>query len=164
MMEHLWAPWRNSYIVGDQKPNPDIFAEIAASSDDESNHVLFRSKASFAILNRFPYNTGHLMVLPYRQVTELLVLSPDESADLWNTVNLMTRALKHSFQPLGFNIGINIGQCAGAGVPRHLHVHVVPRWPNDSNFMTTTSETRVHPNELETVYSALKKALSEIAS
>lgn len=162
-MEHLWAPWRNSYIAGEQKPNPDIFSEIARSGDDENNFVLYRGKACFSVLNRFPYNTGHLMVLPYRPVTELLELSPDESANLWETVNLMTRILREAFRPQGLNVGVNIGACAGAGLPSHLHVHLVPRWPNDSNFMTITADTRVHPNDLATVFAALKRALATLS-
>ena len=161
-MEHLWAPWRNSYIAGQGKSNPDIFSDIAQSSDDESNLVLYRGKACFAVLNKFPYNTGHLMVLPYRPVAELLELSSDESANLWETVNLLTRALKETFHPPGFNLGINLGSSAGAGVPTHLHVHIVPRWPHDANFMTTIAETRVHPNDLAGTYLSLKKSLAAL--
>ena len=161
-MEHLWAPWRNSYLAAENKSNTAIFSDIAESCEDENNLVLFRNKACFALLNKFPYNTGHLMVLPYRPVVELLELSTDESANLWDTVNLMTRALKETFHPQGFNIGINLGPSAGAGMPSHLHVHVVPRWTGDANFMTVTAETRVHPNNLPGIYESLKKAISSL--
>jgi ATP adenylyltransferase len=162
-VNHLWAPWRNQYISGGEKPSAQLFWEISQSSDDEGNFILHRDKASWALLNRYPYNSGHLLVLPYRAVTELTELSSDESANLWSTVNLMTRALKKAFNPHGFNIGINLGAAAGAGIPTHLHIHIVPRWTGDANFMTSTGETRVHPHDLPTTYTLLKKALAEIA-
>jgi ATP adenylyltransferase len=159
MMEHLWAPWRNRYVAGEEKPGEDLFRKIAQSSDDASHYVLARTKASFAVLNRYPYNLGHLMVCPYREVDDLASLSAQESADLWTLVNRMTAALKKAMNPEGLNIGINLGTAAGAGVPKHLHVHVVPRWPNDANFLTTTGSTRIHPSDLPTVYAKLLEAL-----
>ena len=160
MMEHLWAPWRNRYVAGEEKPGEDLFRKIAQSSDDAAHYVLARTKASFAVLNRYPYNLGHLMVCPYREVDDLASLSAQESADLWTLVNRMTTALKKAMTPEGLNIGINLGTAAGAGVPKHLHVHVVPRWPNDANFLTTTGSTRIHPSDLPTVYAKLLEALS----
>ena len=160
MMEHLWAPWRNRYVTGEEKPGEDLFRKIAQSSDDAAHYVLARTKASFAVLNRYPYNLGHLMVCPYREVDDLASLSAQESADLWTLVNRMTAALKKAMNPDGLNIGINLGTAAGAGVPKHLHVHVVPRWPNDANFLTTTGFTRIHPGDLPTVYAKLLEALS----
>jgi ATP adenylyltransferase len=160
MMEHLWAPWRNRYVAGEEKPGEDLFRKIAQSSDDAAHYVLARTKASFAVLNRYPYNLGHLMVCPYREVDDLASLSAQESADLWTLVNRMTTALKKAMTPEGLNIGINLGTAAGAGVPKHLHVHVVPRWPNDANFLTTTGSTRIHPGDLPTVYAKLLQALS----
>ena len=160
MMEHLWAPWRNRYVAGEEKPGEDLFRKIAQSSDDAAHYVLARTKASFAVLNRYPYNLGHLMVCPYREVDDLASLSAQESADLWTLVNRMTAALKKAMNPEGLNIGINLGTAAGAGVPKHLHVHVVPRWPNDANFLTTTGFTRIHPGDLPTVYAKLLEALS----
>jgi ATP adenylyltransferase len=160
MMEHLWAPWRNRYVAGKEKPGEDLFRKIAQSSDDAAHYVLARTKASFAVLNRYPYNLGHLMVCPYREVDDLASLSAQESADLWTLVNRMTAALKKAMNPEGLNIGINLGTAGGAGVPKHLHVHVVPRWPNDANFLTTTGATRIHPGDLPTVYAKLLEALS----
>ena len=160
MMEHLWAPWRNRYVAGEEKPGEDLFRKIAQSSDDATHYVLARTKASFAVLNRYPYNLGHLMVCPYREVDDLASLSAQESADLWTLVNRMTAALKKAMNPDGLNIGINLGTAAGAGVPKHLHVHVVPRWSNDGNFLTTTGSTRIHPGDLPTVYAKLLEALS----
>lgn len=159
-MDHLWAPWRSHYLAGEGKPAPDIFSQIAQSTDDEANLVLFRSKASWSLLNRFPYNTGHLLVLPYRAVTLPEELSNDETLDFWATVHRMIDALRKAFQPHGFNLGMNLGADAGAGVPAHLHLHVVPRWQGDSNFMTVTANTRVHPHDLPSVYTRLKAVLS----
>lgn len=161
-MDHLWAPWRSRYLAGEAKPAPDIFSQIAASSDDEANFVLFRAKASWSLLNRFPYNSGHLLVLPYRPVASLEELSADETLDFWTTANRMTAALRTAFQPDGFNLGLNLGPAAGAGVPAHLHLHIVPRWQGDANFMTVTAGTRVHPHDLPTVYTRLKNALDTL--
>ncbi|NBT90355.1 MAG: HIT domain-containing protein, partial [Verrucomicrobia bacterium] len=121
-MEHLWAPWRNRYVTGEEKPGEDLFRRLADSTDDAADFILARTKASFAVLNRFPYNLGHLMVCPYREVDDLASLSTQESADLWALVNRMTDALRKAMKPEGFNIGLNLGTAAGAGVPRHLHV------------------------------------------
>jgi ATP adenylyltransferase len=159
-MEHLWAPWRNRYVTGEEKPGEDLFLKIAQCTDDAAHFVLSRTKASFAVLNRYPYNLGHLMVCPYRQVDDLAFLSTQESSDLWTLVNRMTDALRKAMKPEGFNIGLNLGTAAGAGVPKHLHVHVVPRWANDANFMTTTGTTRIHPGDLESTYRKILEALS----
>ncbi|MDR1305690.1 MAG: HIT domain-containing protein [Verrucomicrobiales bacterium] len=154
-MEHLWAPWRNSYVSGDQKKPADLFFQIGQSADDEANLVVRRGKSCYVMLNRFPYNAGHALVVPYRPVAELAQLADHETAELWQTVTLTVSALKKAFAPQGFNIGINLGACAGAGLPDHLHVHVVPRWHDDVNFMTATAGTRVHPSELEKIYTQL---------
>ena len=158
-MEHLWAPWRNRYVTGEEKPGEDLFLKIAQSTDDAAHFVLTRTKASFAVLNRYPYNLGHLMVCPYREVDELSSLSAQESSDLWTLVNRMTQTLKKTLKPDGFNIGLNLGSAAGAGVPKHLHVHVVPRWANDANFMTPIGATRIHPGDLPSVYAKLLENL-----
>ena len=158
-MEHLWAPWRTPYVKDNRKTEGDIFAEIARGSEDEANYVLARGKSCFALLNIFPYNTGHLMVVPYRATGALEDLSDDETLELMSMLKQMKAAITAAFQPQGFNVGINLGAAAGAGIDQHLHVHLVPRWRGDSNFMTTTAETRVHPNDLAGVYAAIKKQL-----
>ncbi|MEM6884899.1 MAG: HIT domain-containing protein [Verrucomicrobiota bacterium] len=161
-MEHLWAPWRNAYVTASDatgKENKEkLFLTIGQSSDDEANFVFLRSKSVFAVLNRFPYNAGHTLIVPYREVCDLRDLADDEQKDLWDTVNQVSGMLERAFQPNGFNIGINVGAAAGAGIPSHLHVHVVPRWQNDVNFMTTQTETRVHPADLKEIYQKLKTA------
>jgi ATP adenylyltransferase len=137
----------------------NVFADIARSSDDETNHVLARGKSCFAVLNLYPYGTGHLMIVPYRATGALEDLSDDETLEMMSMLKRMKAALTATFQPHGFNIGINLGAAAGAGIEQHLHIHLVPRWRNDANFMTTTAETRVHPSDLDTVYQAIKKQL-----
>lgn len=166
MVDHLFAPWRSNYIESnnskesDSSEKRDRFFQIGISSDDEVNLVLYRSKASFVLLNKFPYNLGHLMVLPYRMASDLSELSADEKQDLWEVVEKMANLLRQVFSPHGLNIGINLGTAAGAGMPDHLHVHVVPRWRGDSNFMTVVAETRVHPGDLANVYSKLREGLN----
>lgn len=159
-MEHLWAPWRNTYVTSDKSKSQNLFYEIGQSEDDRAHYVVHRSKSSYAVLNRFPYNGGHLLVIPYRPVPEPKDLSEFETADLWATVNKMIEALKQAFHPDGFNVGLNIGEASGAGFPNHLHVHLVPRWKDDVNFLTAAALTRIHPNDLDTIYDALKKALA----
>ncbi len=158
-MEHLWAPWRNLYVKDSKKYEGDIFAQIAQGSNDEEHFVLARGKSCFAILNLYPYNTAHLMVIPYRKTGTLEDLSDDELLEMMTMLKRMKAALTAAFQPQGFNIGINLGSAAGAGIDQHLHIHLVPRWRNDANFMTTTAETRVHPNDLPGVYAAIRKHL-----
>jgi ATP adenylyltransferase len=160
-MEHLWAPWRNRYVSGSQKPPENLFWDIGQSSEDATNHVIARSKSCYAVLNRYPYNSGHTLVVPYRCVAGLEELSEGETLDLWALVNRVIAALQQAYHPQGFNIGMNLGTAAGAGLPKHLHVHIVPRWEHDANFMTTQAETRIHPHDLESVHQALSNLLSQ---
>lgn len=155
-MEHLWTPWRNRYVNADKKESNRLFFDIGQSSEDEANLVLARSKSSFALLNRFPYTTGHALVLPYREVSDLEQLSEGEQADLWALLLRVKGVLAEALCPDGYNIGINLGAAAGAGLPSHLHVHLVPRWRGDSNFMTPIAGVRIHPNDLESVYRELR--------
>lgn len=157
-MEHLWAPWRNRYVVGEKKDLATLFRELAQSRDDRADGIVRRSKACFVVLNRFPYNLGHCMVVPYREVAMPAELSADESSDMWAMVNQTLAALKKAFNAPGFNVGMNLGPEAGAGIPNHLHVHVVPRWPNDANFLTAIAETRVHPGDLDSAWEMITRA------
>jgi len=158
-MEHLWAPWRNLYVKDSRRNEGNIFARIAQGSDDEAHFVLARGKSCFALLNVYPYNTAHLMIIPYRETGALEDLADDELLEVMTMLKRMKAAVTAAFHPDGFNVGINLGAAAGAGIDQHLHVHLVPRWRNDANFMTTTAETRVHPSDLASVYAAIKKAL-----
>jgi ATP adenylyltransferase len=159
-MEHLWAPWRNLYVKDGQKNEGNIFARIAQGTDDEAHYVLARGKSCFAVLNVYPYNTGHLMVLPYRETGAMEDLSDDEMLEMMAMLLRLKKAVTTAFNPQGFNVGINLGAAAGAGIDQHLHIHLVPRWRGDANFMTTTAETRVHPTDLATVYAAIRKQLT----
>lgn len=153
-MDKLWAPWRMKYILG-EKSNGCIFCDGVAHGDDRRNLVLCRGSFCFVMMNRFPYNNGHVMVAPFRHVGNFESLHTDESLDLMKLLQQSVRALERMLNPEGFNIGINIGRVAGAGVIDHIHVHVVPRWGGDTNFMPVLSETKVINEELEATYTKL---------
>jgi ATP adenylyltransferase len=146
-------------VATPQGEKGDVFAEIARSSDDETNHVLARGKSCFAVLNLYPYGTGHLMVVPYRRTGALEDLGDDELLEMMTMLKRMKAAITAAFHPQGFNVGLNLGAAAGAGIEEHLHIHLVPRWRGDANFMTTTAQTRVHPSDLASVYAEMMKQL-----
>jgi ATP adenylyltransferase len=153
-MERLWAPWRMEYI-GSSREGKDagcLFCEKPKEGDDEKALILARTELSFAMLNRYPYNSGHLMVAPFRHVGELEEVKDDESLDMQQLVQRCVKALKEAMQPDGFNIGMNLGIVAGAGIPDHLHWHVVPRWTGDTNFMPVAGATKVLPERLGDTY------------
>ncbi|MCS7064408.1 MAG: HIT domain-containing protein [Methylacidiphilales bacterium] len=159
-MEHLWAPWRRQYVEKGREDNlSDTFAVIGQSLDDREHFVLSRSRAGYGVLNRYPYNTAHTLVVPYRKVAQIEDLSEAEWSDLTRLMLRIKGAIQRVYQPDGFNIGINLGSAAGAGIEEHLHIHLVPRWRNDANFMTTVGATRVHPSALEEVWQALRGVL-----
>lgn len=162
-MEILHAPWRIEYILAPKAPKSDVslFSQIAQSSDDEANHVICRDRTCYALLNTYPYNCGHLMVVPYKQVADLEDLTDDEMTDLMKLTRRCIRALKKVMSPNGFNVGINLGRVAGAGIEEHLHIHVVPRWNGDTNFMPVLAGTSVVPEALKEVAAKLRKALAE---
>ena len=159
-MESLHAPWRIEYILS---PKPEsktgLFARIAQSSDDVANLVLTRDRTCFALLNRYPYNGGHLMVVPYKETPDLEGLTDEESTDLWQLVRRGINALKAIMKPDGFNVGINLGKVAGAGIHEHLHIHIVPRWNGDTNFMPVLTDTRVIVQSLDALYDLLRAEL-----
>ena len=156
-MERLYAGWRYEYIEAPRKQYDKLFEALPKEGDDEKNYILYRTKSCYLMLNSFPYNAGHLLAIPYRPVERLHQLTPEERTGLTDLVifaeNLLTKAL----QPEGLNIGMNLGRVAGAGIPHHLHVHIVPRWDGDSNFMPVIGETRVLPIALKEMYERLKK-------
>jgi ATP adenylyltransferase len=161
-MEPLHAPWRIEYILS-PKPVEDqsLFTRIAQSNDDEANLVIARDRTCYALLNRYPYTGGHLMTVPYKQVTDLNGLSENELSDLMQLTRRCQNALTKVMKPDGFNIGINLGKCAGAGVLDHLHIHVVPRWTGDTNFMPVMSGTSVVPEALTEVAARLRTVLAQ---
>jgi len=161
-MEPMHAPWRIEYILA---PKPaleqSLFARIAQSNDDEANCVIVRDRSCFALLNRYPYTGGHLMIVPYKQTPDLNGLTGDELADLMKLTRRCQNALTEVMKPDGFNIGINLGKCAGAGILEHLHIHVVPRWNGDTNFMPVLADTTVVPQALKELAAQLRAALSK---
>lgn len=162
-LDRLWAGWRSEYIDGvttpGTEPRQSVFRGILESGlDDEETHIVWRGSTTFAILNRFPYISGHLLVMPYREVGAIEDLGEEEHTELWSAVRAAVHAIKTAYRPDGVNIGVNLGEAAGAGVPDHLHVHVLPRWNADSNFMTSVAETRVLPEALPVTWQKLRAA------
>jgi ATP adenylyltransferase len=160
-MEILHAPWRIQYILAPKPPPGDtsLFARIAQSDDDIANHVIARDRSCFALLNTYPYNGGHLLVVPYRQSPDLNDLTETELADLMILTRRCQNALTQVMKPDGFNIGINLGRVAGAGIADHLHIHIVPRWTGDTNFMPVLAQTSVVPQALTELAALLRHAL-----
>src|SRR5580765_3003593 len=161
-MESLHAPWRIQYILA---PKPalseeSLFTQMAQSNDDVANHVIARDRTCFAVLNTFPYNGGHLLIVPYKETPDLNGLTEDEMSDLLKLTRRCQNALTQVMKPDGFNIGINVGQAAGAGIAGHLHIHVVPRWNGDTNFMPVLAETTVLPEALTELAAKLRAALA----
>ena len=160
-MEPLHAPWRIEYILAPKPENAlSLFTRIAQSGDDEANYVLARDRTCYALLNSYPYAGGHLMIVPYKQVPDLNGLTDEELADLLKLTRRCQNALTSVMKPDGFNIGLNLGKVAGAGVLGHLHIHVVPRWLGDTNFMPVLGNTVVVPEALREVASKLRAALA----
>jgi ATP adenylyltransferase len=161
-MDTLHAPWRIEYILS---PKPELkeglFARIAQSSDDVENFIVVRERTCFALLNRYPYNGGHLMVVPYKEVPDLNGLTDDELTELWKLVRRCSNALTAVMKPDGFNIGINLGKVAGAGIAEHLHIHIVPRWNGDTNFMPVIANTGVVPDALKEIAAKLRTELAK---
>lgn len=161
-MEILHAPWRIDYILA-PKPNAtdSLFSGIAQSNNDEENFVVARDKSCFALLNTYPYNGGHMMVVPYRQTHDLNDLADEELTGLFKLTRRCQNALKRTMHPDGFNIGLNLGKVAGAGIAEHLHIHIVPRWNGDTNFMPVLAGTTVVPQALKDVAAQLRAALAQ---
>jgi ATP adenylyltransferase len=161
-LDTLWSPWRYRYVSRETRTRGCVFCDIAGNpGDDEANGVLGRGKLVFAVLNRFPYSTGHLMILPYEHLSELSQLSADCLTEMMLFAQHAEQVLREVYRPAGFNIGLNLGECAGAGIAGHLHLHVLPRWPGDANFMTTVGETRVIPEDLSDTWKKLAPRFAE---
>ena len=154
-MDRLWAPWRLSYVTAAQVPATDcIFCDACASRDVDL--VVLRGRVCYVILNLYPYNNGHLMVVPNRHLAALEALTPDEQIELMQLARLAEMALNEAYRPQGINVGINLGKAAGAGIENHLHIHLVPRWSGDTNFMTAVGQTRVLPEDLAATVARLR--------
>ena len=157
-MERIWAPWRIQYIQM-EKPEGCILCEKPGQNNDVQNYILHRGDKNFIILNSYPYNPGHLMVAPYRHVASLEKLTDEERQEHFEIVSRSVRVLRQVFNPGGFNIGINLGKAAGAGIEDHFHTHIVPRWQGDTNFMPVLSDVKVLPEALADTYQKLKGKL-----
>ena len=162
-MERLWAPWRMRYVAGAEKSEGCIFCEKWRGDADAENLVLFRGEECFAILNLFPYNNGHLMVVPKRHVASLASCTPEELSDLMRVTRHAEIALAEAYAPQGINVGINLGRAAGAGIVDHLHVHLVPRWTGDTSFISVVGNTRVLPEELTQTAARLRPIFDRLA-
>ncbi len=154
--QRLWAPWRMRYVQGKRKDEGCIFCLAAESADDEARRVLHRGQRCLVMLNAFPYNSGHLMVAPHRHAATIENLDDDELLELMTLTRRALRVVRETYAPDGFNLGVNEGEIAGAGFAGHVHLHVVPRWAADSNFMAVTAYTRVLPQSLEDSYAQLR--------
>jgi ATP adenylyltransferase len=155
-LEAIWAPWRVEYFSLDK--SRDFLNEAAQATDDAAHLVVCRRKTAFLIMNRFPYAVGHLMAVPYRKVATMGELSEPERLEIWDLAVHAQALLAATVHAQGFNVGLNLGKCAGAGVADHLHLHIVPRWEGDNNFMPVLSGTRVMPDALEALYQKLIEA------
>lgn len=161
MTEQLWAPWRLKYVENAGKTDGCIFVDLPAEGEenDAKNLIVYRGSHAFLILNAFPYSNGHLMVVPFQHTATLDTLSDAEMLDIMRLTRLAVRMLKTAFNPDGFNLGVNMGRVAGAGIADHLHWHIVPRWNGDTNFMPVLADVRVIPESLEAVYARLRSVL-----
>lgn len=151
-MKHLWASWRMKYIQNETKESGCVFCNALAKVDSAGNLIVMRAQHAFVILNKYPYTSGHLMIVPMAHEASLEELNKATRAEMMELVSQFITLLRGLYTPEGFNVGINIGKAAGAGVPGHVHIHVLPRWGGDTNFMTSIGETRVLPETLEESY------------
>ncbi len=160
-MDYIWSPWRYSYLTGDQKPKGCIFCAMAADrTHDQDWLIVFRGVHNFVVLNRYPYTSGHLMIVPHTHSSELSAITEAAAAELMELTRTAEKKLRALYRPDGLNIGMNLGASAGAGIAGHIHMHVVPRWTGDANFMTITAETRVLPEELGTTWQRVQAAFA----
>jgi ATP adenylyltransferase len=158
-MDYLWTPWRYRYITQAGKIPGCVFCDLLAADRDEETHIVLRGAKNYVILNRYPYTAGHVMIVPYAHTADFARLDAETTADMMSIAQRVQGALDVIYHPDGFNLGMNLGRSAGAGIADHLHLHLLPRWQGDTNFMTTVAETRLEPEELSTTYEKLRKAL-----
>lgn len=157
-MDYLWTPWRYRYVAKASPSDECIFCAKAAANDDAANLIVYRGELNFVLLNLFPYTTGHLMIAPYDHVSTLGGAREEAITEMMLLARRAERCLTAVYKPQGLNVGMNLGECAGAGIAGHIHMHVLPRWTGDSSFMTTVGETRVLPEDLSVTYDRLVRA------
>jgi ATP adenylyltransferase len=160
-MEHIWSPWRYHYIASADKQTGCVFCRIQQENSDRENLVVHRANLNFIVLNMFPYTSGHLMIVPYAHQAMLADVNQATTTEMMELAKRAQVALAAEYNPDGFNLGMNLGRSAGAGVADHIHLHVVPRWTGDANFVSVIGETRVLPEDLKTTYEKLKKHFSD---
>ncbi len=160
-MKHLWAPWRMEYILNADKTDGCVFCRLTGEECGEDNLIIYKGERSFVIMNKFPYNSGHIMVMPYQHRGGLVDMTPAERIDLMDLLSISIEKVKELLEPQGINVGLNLGRPAGAGVEGHLHFHIVPRWNGDTNFMTVFDDVRVVPQHLKRTYQNLYKIFNE---
>ena len=157
-MDYLWTPWRYIYVTEGDRPSGCVFCNAAESANDRENLIVHRAEHNFIILNRFPYTNGHVMIVPLAHVSTLAAMTEEALLEMMRLAREAERHLRAIYHPDGLNIGLNLGRSAGAGIADHLHMHVLPRWAGDTNFMTVTGETRVLPEDLPTTWEKLSAA------
>ena len=158
-MDYIWTPWRYRYIAEAGKSVGCVFCELPAANSDAETLIVLRGVKNFVILNRYPYTSGHVMIVPYAHTADFGRLDPETSGEIMQLAQRMQLVLDAVYHPGGYNLGMNLGRSAGAGIADHLHLHLLPRWTGDTNFMTSISETRLEPEELSTTYTRLRRAL-----
>ncbi|HSB11909.1 MAG TPA: HIT domain-containing protein [Blastocatellia bacterium] len=156
-MDHLWSPWRYKYIASADQQSGCVLCRIHGEHQDSQNYIVHRARLNFIVLNLFPYTSGHLMIVPYEHKASLADVSEETTSEMIELAKRSQLALEAEYHPDGFNIGMNLGRSAGAGLADHLHLHIVPRWSGDANFVSVIGETRVLPEDLATTYSKLKQ-------
>ena len=159
VVDYLWTPWRYAYITGAEKIGGCVFCDLVHQTDDKRALIVHRGEHCFVVLNRFPYTSGHVMVVPYSHLDELQKLPAEAAHEMMDLSQRMENALRGLYHPDGVNLGMNLGAAAGAGIAGHIHMHVLPRWVADANFMSVVGETRVLPETLETTWERISKAL-----
>lgn len=160
-MNHLWSPWRMEYIENNNKVDGCVFCVMQELEDSPENLIAFRGEHSFVILNRYPYTSGHLMVVPFEHKPNLEELDAHTRAEMMELTTRCMSVLRKIYNPQAFNMGANIGEAAGAGVKEHVHIHIVPRWAGDTNFMSAVGDVRVLPESLDTTWQRVKKGFEE---
>lgn len=160
-MDHLWSPWRYTYIARTGPSGGCLFCEAPRAGGDRENLIVHRGRHNFVVLNRYPYTTGHLMVAPYEHVPTIAETVEHIVIEMMLLVRAAEKHLRDVYRPKGLNVGMNVGECAGAGVAGHIHMHVLPRWPGDVNFMTAIAETRVLPEDLPVTWEKLSRAFAQ---
>lgn len=159
-MDRLWSPWRYTYLTTGVPKSSCIFCEKSAEQQDEKNLIVHRGRHSFVLLNLYPYSNGHAMIAPYEHVATLTDAASDSLREMMELTRATEGHLRRLYKAPGYNVGMNLGECAGAGVAGHIHIHILPRWPGDVNFMTAIGETRVLPEDLHTTWNRLREAFA----